>query len=90
MSSYCPRGQRKNRKTRECEPYIETPPKYSRCPKGQRKDKFGECKQFTKNQNVLKDVRKVKEKIEKLENANHIQNQQIEEQDVPMEQGKIR
>ena len=38
MSSYCPRGQRKNRKTGICEPYLEKEPKYSRCPKGERKN----------------------------------------------------
>ena len=48
MKEYCPRGQRRNRKTRICEPYTETTPKYRRCPNGQRRDKFGDCKPFTK------------------------------------------
>ena len=90
MNAYCPRGQRKNRKTRECEPYIETPPKYSRCLKVKEKINLVNANNLQENQNVLKDhLKRSKKKIEKLENANHTQNQQIE-QDVLMEQGKIR
>ena len=44
MKEYCPRGQRKNRKTGICEPFIEKEPTYTRCPNGQRRNpKTGKC-----------------------------------------------